>query len=893
MRPRLRAREQIYLMLIHLITASIRHRTLVLAMWVLIALGGVVALTRLPIDAFPDTTPIQVQINTVAANLSPLEIEQQVTFQVEQSISGIPGLEVVRSVSKFGLSQVTVQFEDGLDLYLCRQQVSERLLEVDLPEGIDLPHLGPLATGLGEVYHYLVQGKSHDLRDLTTIQDWVIRPRLRSVSGVAEVNTWGGQIKQVQVQFDPARLATYGLTLQDLELALRANNRNVGGGYIVAGGELSLVRGVGILETLDDVATTTVRSDSGIPVRVRDLAEVVIGHQIRRGVVTANGEGEAVLGLGFMLMGENSHAVTQNLKERMDSIRATLPAGVEVRDVYSRIQLVDQVIETIKQNLVLGALFVTLVLFAFLGDLRAGLIVAGAIPLSMLCAGSGMLWFGIAGSLMSLGAIDFGLIVDSAVIIVENAVHRISLASDDSSLSEIVRNAAVEVRGPTMFGELIIMIVYLPILTLEGVEGRMFRPMALTVIFALLGSLVMSLTLIPALASLILPRRKASGRGGFMGMLQRAYGAVLTICIKFRYLVLMGVLVLVAYGGVRARDLGGQFIPRLDEGALVINTVRLAGVDLEESARYGTALEKLLLDTFPQEIENAWTRTGTAQVATDPMGLEVSDLFVTLKPRVDWVRARTQSELVERIRETLDGMPGMRAIFTQPIEMRLGEMTAGIRSDLGVKIFGDDFQVLEAKASDAQRLIGLVPGAKDVQVEQLTGQPLIEIEIDCEALSRHGVSAQTVLDLVETIGGRRVGEIREDQRRFDLVLRLQPDLTRDVRRLAQVLVTSESGEHLPLASLVRIRERSGPSSIQREWQKRRILVQANVSGINLDGFVRDVQGVLERHLDLPLGYHLEYGGQFEHLHRARHRLALVVPLALILILLLLRTSTGS
>ena len=511
----------------------------------------------------------------------------------------------------------------------------------------------------------------------------------------------------------------------------------------------------------------------------------------------------------------------------------------------------------------------------------------------MLCAGSGMLAFGIAGSLMSLGAIDFGLIVDSSVILVENAAHRLAEAAPDEATADVVRDAALEVRGPTMFGELIIMIVYLPILTLEGVEGRMFRPMALTVIFALAGSLVMSLTLIPALASFALPRRKGIGVGWMMKFIQWGYTRVLGLVLRLRVPVVLAAVGLLILGMVRARNLGGQFIPRLDEGALVINTVRLAGVDLTESARYGTSLEDLLEDTFPDEIQNAWTRTGTAQVATDPMGFEVSDLFVTLKPREEWTRATTQAQLVARIREVLEGMPGMRSIFTQPIEMRLGEMTAGIRSDLGIKIFGDDFDVLEAKAREASQLLGLIPGASDIQVEQLTGQPVLEVTVDREALSRYQIPAHIVLDLVESIGGRSVGEIREGQRRFDLVLKLDPQLSQDGRRLSRILITAPSGERVPLSRLAYVTERTRPSSIQREWQRRRILLQVNVSDRDLDGFVTDIKKVLGQHLDLPEGYHLEYGGQFEHLHRARARLAIVIPLALLLILILLRASTGN
>jgi len=880
-------------MLNRIITWSLEHRLLVIALALVLVAGGTAALRRLPLDAFPDTTPTQVQVNTVAPALAPLAIEQQISFPIEQAIGGLPGLEEVRSISKFGLSQVTVIFADGTDVYFARQLVNERLQTVELPEGIARPEMGPVATGLGEVYHYVLTGEGWSLGELSTLHDWVVVPRLRSVPGVAEVNTWGGELRQYHVLVDLARLFEFDLTLADVEQALRANNLEVGGGALVQAGEQQLVQGIGLTTNVEEIGDVVVATHAGVPILVRDVAAVEIGHEIRRGACSANGRGEVVLGLGFMLMGENSRAVTRALEERMEEVRAVLPPGVEIRVVYDRTELVDQVLATVKKNLLEGALLVVAVLFVFLGNLRAGLIVAAAIPLSMLFAFNGMLRFGIAGSLMSLGAIDFGLIVDSSVIMVENSVRRIALERGARPVLEIVRDASLEVRKPTLFGELIIMIVYLPILTLEGVEGKLFRPMALTVVFALMGSLVLSLTLMPVLASLLLPARVKERENVLIRAAKWCYRPVVRLAIRARVAFIAAAL-LVSGGGLwLANGLGSEFVPRLSEMGIVINTVRLSGVSLEESVRYGTQMERLVAARFPDEVRDVWVRTGTAAVATDPMGIELSDVFITLAPREGWTRAATQEELTALMRAELSGLPGMRMVFTQPIEMRVNEMIAGVRTDLGVKIFGDDLETLKAKAAEVQEILETIPGSADVYAEQITGQPLLEIEVDREALARHGIPARRVLDVVEAIGTKKVGEIREGQRRFDLVLRLSEELRRDPAAVARILVPAPDGQRLPLARLARIRQVEGPSTITREWQRRRIVVQCNVSGRDVGGFVDEVRARLGRELALPPGYHVEYGGQFEHLERARARLALVVPLALGLILLLLFVSTGS
>ncbi len=879
-------------MLNAIIDWSLRHRFLVIALTLLLVVTGGYAVVHLPVDAFPDTTPVQVQINTVAPALTPLETEQQITFPVEQAISGLKGLQEVRSLSKFGLSQVTAIFEDGIDIYFARQLVTERLGTVELPEGLPTPTMGPVATGLGEVFHYLLTSQTRSLSELRTIQDWIIKPRLRSVPGVAEVNSWGGLERQYQVVVDPNALLKYDLTLFNVFEALRRNNLNVGGGSITRAGELLLVQGVGLLESLKQLEDVVITARDGVPVYIHNLGQVIDGHEIRRGAVTYGGAGEAVLGLGFMLMGENTREATQRMKDRLGQIRSSMPEDVQVTTVYDRTELVDHVLHTVRVNLLEGALLVVAVLFMFLGSLRAGLIVAAAIPLSMLFAANGMLQAGIAGSLMSLGAIDFGLIVDSSVIQIENSVRHLARRPAGRSRLDVVREAALEVRKPTMFGELIIMIVYLPILTLEGIEGKLFRPMALTVILALAGSLILSLTLMPALASLLLADKPREGEPRVVRAAKRVYAPLLDFVLRRRFVVLGAVGAALAGGVVLAARLGTVFIPRLSEEAIVINTVRLAGVSVEESVRYGTQLEKLLLEKFPDEIKDIWTRTGAPEVATDPMGIELSDIFITLAPRADWTRADTQAELVELMEAELAGMPAMRTIFTQPIEMRVNEMVAGIRSDLGVKIFGDDFETLESLGDQVAGILRTVPGASDVTVEQVTGQPLLEVRVRQDQLARYGLPAADVLDFVAAIGNVQVGEIRQGQVRFPLTVRLPDEFRADPERVGNLLISSASGQRLPLYRLADLRIIEGPSTINREWSKRRVIVQCNARGRDIGSLVAEAEDRLAADVNLPPGYFVRFGGQFEHLERAGRRLMIVVPVALLLICLLLYLTYG-
>ena len=873
-------------MLTQTIEWSLRNRWIVLGGAAAVVLAGLLAFRDLPIDAFPDTTPTQVQVNSVAPALTPEEVERQLTIPIEQALSGLPRVEELRSISKFGLAQITLRFADGTDLWFARQQVAERVGRVELPPGLERPSLGPVATGLGEVFHYLVKSKTRSLEEVRTLHDWVIAPQLRSVPGVAEVNTWGGKEKQWHVVVDPRRLQQYDLSLGDLYRALEANNANVGGGVMERAGTANLVLGVGALDGGRSIEEVVVAARHGVPVRVRDLGRVEVGHEIRRGATTADGEGEALLGLGFMLVGENSHVVTAALAQRLEQVKARLPGDVQVEAVYERTELVDLVLRTVKTNLLEGALMVVAILFLFLGNVRAGLIVAAAIPLSMLFAFDAMIRFGIAGTLMSLGAIDFGLVVDSSVIMVENAERRLAEATGDRSVVEIVRDAAVEVRKPTLFGELIIMIVYLPILALEGVEGKMFRPMALTVIFALVGSMIVSMTVMPVLASMVL-RRPQAGRPPreprFVLWLKAGYRPLLEWALGHVRLVVGVAALVVLAGAALATRLGSEFIPRLNEGTIVINTVRLAEVSLSESLRYGDRIEQVLLAKFPAEVKRVWSRTGTAEVATDAMGLELTDVFVSLQPRDRWKRAATQDELAAEMKAELADLPGMRMSFLQPIEMRVNEMIAGVRSDLGVKVFGDDLDVLKATAREVEAVIRTVPGAADVTVEQVTGQPVLQITVDRAAIGRYGIAARDVLDVVEAAGTRVTGQVREGERRFDLAVRLRDEYREDPARLASIPVRTPGGERVPLGQLTTIRELSGPTTIQREWAKRRLVVQANVRGRDLGGFVDEVRDRIGREVELPTGYFVRFGGQFENLERAQRRLMVVVPLALALI----------
>ena len=882
-------------MLERVISGALQYRGLTLFITLCICVAGGLALTGLNIDAFPDTTPMQVQINTAVPALIPEEIERQVTYPIELAMSGMKGLQNLRSLSQFGLSQVVVTFEDGIDIYFARQMINERLTTVELPAGIPRPEMGPVSTGLGEVFHYLVMADETDyppsLMDLTTTQNWRVKPALRPVSGTAEVNTWGGLNKQYQVRVDPSRLFKYELTFQQVVEAVRSNNLNVGGGNIQREGDMLLVQGIGRTVSLNEIRKIVITAKNGVPICVDDVADVVIGHEIRRGAVTANGKGEAVLGLSFMLMGENSYAVTQRMARKFHEVQATLPPGTKAVEVYNRTELVDRVIATVRNNLCEGALLVVALLYVFLGDLRSGLIAAVAIPVSMLFGFCGMYALGIAGTLLSLGAIDFGIVVDSSCVVIENILRHLGhqAPGDGRSRLQIIRDAAVEVRTPTVFGQLIIMIVYIPILTLEGVEGKMFRPMALTVVFILLGSLLLSLTLTPVLSSLVLPRKIEEKEALLVRALKALYAPVLRLMLLFRWAVLGLAVGVLGIGLWIASGFGAEFVPRLSEGSLVIGIVRPPGTSLEQSIEQNTQIEQALLQAFPDEISHLWSRQGGPEVATDSGSIETTDLFVMLKDRAEWKKARTQDELVPLMEKVTAEFVGQQVWFTQPIEMRINEMISGVRADVALKLFGEQFPVLIETAGKLDRILREIPGNADLTVEQISGQPILQIRLKQEQLARYGVPANQVLDLVESVGGKLVGDVIEDQLRFPLVIRLPDELRTSPESIAGIELTTPAGDRVPLSRLAEIKEIRGPKTIQREWSTRRITLQCNVRGRDVGSFVAEAQRRIAAEIQLPAqgNYRLEWGGQFENMQRAQQRLTIVVPLALSMIVVLL------
>ncbi len=874
-------------MLTKLIDFTIQQRWLMVFLAGLLVVVGLIAVVRLPFDAFPDTTPVLVQVNASAPGWAPEEVERQITYPIERQLSGLAGLTEVRSISKYGLSQVNLVFRDDVDIYLARQQTAERMVGVELPDGVPPPQLGPISTGLGEVFHYVLLGDAEDNTEVRTAQDWIIKPQLQAVPGVAEVNSWGGFEKQYHVLFDPNRLVQYGLTLTAVIEELRENIGNVPGGEMVRGGEQTLVRGVGVVTDVRQIEELVVTEINGIPIHIHDIADVAIGHELRRGATTYNGQGEAVLGLGFMLTGENSRDVTKRLAAQLEEAKKSLPPGMEAKVVYQRTELVDRILNTVQHNLLFGAILVVAILFVFLGNIRAGLIVASAIPLSMLFAFDMMTRLGVAGSLMSLGAIDFGLAVDNAVIQVENAVRRLSSESTARSRFDVIRDAILEVRKPTLFGELIVMLVYLPILTLEGVEGKLFRPMALTVVLVLTGSLIMSFTVIPALIAVGIGRQTRERDPKIVEWAQRLYRPVLTWSLRHGKMVLAVALALLVGSGILFMNLGSEFVPRLSEGTIAINIVRLAGVSLEQSLDHGTQIERILMEKFPDEIDHIWTRTGTAELATDPMGLELSDVYITLKPRDQWTRGDNQAELVSLMDQELADLPGANRVFTQPIEMRINELIAGIRADIGIKVFGDDLTILEQKAEEIAALAESIQGSADVTVEQLTGQPVFDIAIDRNRIARYGLAARDVLNQVQSFGGVEVGEVFEGQRRFGLAVKMAPSWRSVPEDIERIPIQSPGGALVTMDQVTLPVIATGPSTITREWGKRRAIVQCNVRGRDVGSFVNELRDRIGQEISFEPGYFVRFGGQFENLERARTRLSIVVPIALILIFALL------
>lgn len=885
-------------MLDALVDFSLRNRVLVLVMAGILVLVGIGSALVLPIDAVPDISEKQVIVNASAPALSPEEIERQVTRPLEVALSGIPGATAMRSISQFGLAQVTVLFDEHADVYLARQLVTERLAEgaESLPAGVT-PEMAPLATGLGEIYYVFVESDRHTLMQRREILDWQVRPRLRTVPGLIEVNTFGGPVRQYQVHADPARLRAHGLSLSHLKDALARNNRNSGGGYVTMRDEQQLVQGVGAVANADDLRRIVLASRRGVPVLVQDVATVEFGPAPRQGTMTKDGKGEAVAAIAVMLFGENSRTVTQRVKERVAELQREVPDGVRLVGFLDRTTLVEETLRTAGTNLVEGGLLVVGILFLFLLQLRAGLIVSSAIPLAMLFAVVLMQHFGVSANLMSLGALDFGLIVDAAVIIVENCVRRLSEArrSLGRELTESerlagIRKATVEVRQASQFGELILIAAYLPVLALAGVEGRMFKPMALTVIFALVGALVLSATVLPALCGMFLQAREERENPA-MEWLKARYLPLVRWAVGRRVQVVAGAAGFFLATAALFPALGAEFLPKLDEGALSVNPGYLPGISVETAIERATLLERYLLAEFPDEIESAATRIGRPDIATDPMLLSQHDLFLPLKPRSEWTKARDKDELVRKIEEALVHIPGMKVAFTQPIEMRMAELSegVGIRSEVGVKVFGPDFRILQEKAAEIAAQMRRVPGGADVTVEPTSGLPVLQIRARRDDLARHGLDVAAVHEIVETaVGGSHVGHVVEGERTFDVVLRYAEPFRSDAERIGALLVDGR----VPLADVADLVSVEGPVQVSREDGQRRIVIQANVRGRDLAGFVEEARERIEAGVRMPAGYRIEWGGQYEHLQSGQQRLLVVVPITFAVIFLLLYITYG-
>ncbi len=894
-------------MIERIVDISIRRRGLVVLLTATAALFGVRAALNLPVDAVPDITTNQVQVNSLAPGFAAEEMERYVTFPIEVALSSVPRKMDMRSISQFGLSQVTVTFEEDVDLYWARQLVLERLLVVrdGLPPGVQ-PELAPISTGLGEVYQFTLEADSSVATDVTSMElrsllDWVIKPQLRTLPGVIEVNSYGGQQKQYEVQLDPERLRAHELTIDQVLEALARNNANAGGAYLEEGGERRLLRGVGLIESLQDVENTVVASRDGRPVLVRHLGQVGFGAQIRQGAATRDGRGETVMGIAMMLKGANSRDVARRVETRLQELQAAMPDGVDIRPYYDRSDLVGRTIGTASGNLVKGGILVVGVLFLFLLQLRAGLIVSAAIPLSMLTALAGMAWFDVSANLMSLGAIDFGLIVDGAVIIVESCVRRLALRREElgRELTEqervdIVRDATVEIYRPALFGMLIIMCAYVPVLALSGIEGKMFRPMAAAVLLALAGALVLSLTLTPALCALFLrPSARGENHGPYAAVRQRYQRLLLSVLERPRAAAI-GALLLVGTCIGLFPLLGSEFLPDLDEGAVAVNHARMKSISLDQSIRQTTLVERELR-ALP-EVETVVSRIGRPEIATDPMGVELVDTYAFLKPAQQWRPGVTKEDLVAEMDARLDAFPGVVASFSQPIKFRMMELIEGVgaRADVVVKIYGDDMDQLLAAGARIGEILTDVEGGRDVQVQRVSGLPMLEVRVDREAAARYGVDVADVLQVVQTaIAGTQATTVLEGFRRFDLVVRLPEWARANAATVGDLLVTAPEGERVPLRLLARIEPVEGPAEISRDNGQRRLAVEANVRGRDIGSFVDEARARVDAELDLPAGYLVDWGGTFEHLESGRERLLVVVPITFGFILVLLVTALRS
>lgn len=880
-------------MIERLIRGALNQRLIVLIAVALLVVGGIAAFRVLPIDAFPDVTPIQVQVITRAPSLAPVEIERLVTFPLEIELTNLPGKTDLRSVSRFGLSVITVVFHDKVDVYFARQVVLEKLVQARsrLPQGADTA-LGPVSTGLGEVYMYLVDGPSNDLVQLRTLQDWLIRPMLRAVSGLADVDTLGGLAKQYEVLVEPNRLTSLGLTLRQVHAAVLGNNQNAGGSYIEQGGDKLVVYGVGLARSAKDLEQIVVAAHKGTPIYLRDVADVRQAAAVRLGGVTRDGHGEVLEGIAVMLRGGNSREVVSAVKAQIKLINSVLPAGVAMTPFYDRIELVARALDTIERALLEGAAVVILVLYLFLRNLRGALVVALTLPLATMATFIIMQQVGLTANLMSLGglAISLGMIVDAAIVQVENVERHLGeqFPIRPMTLCErlpIVLRAVLEVRRPSLFGELIIALTFVPLLTLQGIEGKMFIPLAMTVVIALMSSLVLSMTVIPVLALLLMQPRGATEPTGLLHLSRQIYRGVLEIAIRrtgFVVMVFAGLLV----GGLALLPLiGREFVPIMDEGTIVVNLMRPPSISLSESLKIAGEVERLLLDI--PDVRSVVSRTGANELGTDPMGMELSDMYVLLKPNGEW-RARSKGEIEEQIRQRLGQVPGVAFGLSQPIAMRVDELVSGVRSQVAVKLFGDDLDTLRMKGDEIARVLGQVRGISDIRVEQVSGLYYLKIDIDRAKIARHGINVAEITELIEAVGaGLAAGEIFEGQWRFPIMVRFPDERRVDVATIAALWVTAPDGSRIPLKELADVRIVEGPAQISREHASRRIVIELNVVGRDLVGAVEEAQSAVGRLVSLSPGYYVTWGGQFENQRRAMARLAVVVPVVFVLIFLLL------
>ncbi len=903
-----------------LITYSIRHKLVIGVLSIALTIWGVWSLVHLPFDSTPDITDNQVQVITQAPSLGAQEVEQYVTTPVEMALANIPRIQERRSISRSGLSVITLVFDDAADIYWARSQVSQVVeqLEKELPKNTET-EMGPIATGLGEIYHYTIRAKEgyehkYSLTQLRTIQDWIVRKQLSGTPGVAEVSGWGGYVKQYEVAINTDQLNASGVSVNEVFEALQRNNANTGGSYIEQNSNQYYIRGIGVVKNLEDVANITVKTVDGIPVKVSDVAKVQLGHATRFGAVTRNGEGEVVAGIAIMLKGENFQEVSKNVKERINQIQKSLPEGVVIEPFIDRTNLVDRVEGTIARNLIEGGLIVIFVLVIFLGNWRAGLVVASVIPLSMLFAFGMMKTFGIDGNLMSLGAIDFGMIVDSAVIIVEAVVTHINtghfsqpevraaylaqcqnggaaipFALTQKQMDEEVHFSASRIRQSAAFGEIIIMIVYIPLMTLIGIEGKMFRPMALTVFFAILGAFILSLTYVPMASSLMLSR-KVHTRKTFsdrvIEKLQAWYRPVLDWVLARNKDVITGAVALFCVSVVGFKFLGGEFIPSLEEGDFAVEMSMSQGTSLSQMVESCTKAEKLLKKEYP-EIKQVVSRIGSAEIPTDPMPVERADIMIALKPKAEWTSAKTTPELMEKMEETLSAIPGLEAEISQPIQMRNNELLTGIKQDVAIKIFGDDLDVLTQQAGKVKKMIEDVPGVSGIFVEEVAGLPQIQVKYNHEKMAAYGVSVDDISEILETtFAGAVAGSLYDGDKKFDIVLRMDPS-QRNVESLEQLSIPLKNGTNIPLSQVADIDYSPAPAQVSHEDGARRIYVGFNVKGRDVQSTVEDIQEILDEKLKLPDGYYYNYGGEFENLQSATNRLMVVIPIALIIILLLL------